>query len=117
MTAPGKLPAIFEATVPGEGPLALELREPEGTTVDVEVVNAEGRPVPFARIDFATARSFDVTGRVQRVDSYTDALGHRRFSRVQPGPQRVHASMGSREGETHADFRDGDRASVRVVVR
>jgi hypothetical protein len=79
-------------------------------------VDDEGRPRPFAEV-VPAARSFDVTDGVQRIDPYTDARGVRTFARVQPGKTVVRASWAGHAGHADVDLVDGERTSVRVVVR
>jgi hypothetical protein len=116
MAAAGRLSRIAEASVPRDGECVVELREPLGAVLEVVVVGEDDRPRPFAEVTPAAA-FFDTAGAVQRLDPYTDALGHRTFSRVQPGKTFVRASWAGHSGHATADLVDGERTRLRLVVK
>jgi hypothetical protein len=92
------------------------IQEPTGASLEVAVVGTDERPLPFAVLD-VDAVVFDVEDGVQRVDLRTDAVGRRTFARVQPGRCRVTASWGDRRGERTVDLADGQRHTLRIVLR
>jgi hypothetical protein len=112
----GRLPATATAFVKADATTEVVVREPVGARLDVLVVDAEGRPLPFARLDLGR-EWFDVEGDRQRVDAFTDVNGRRTITRVEPGTATVSARWGSRHGRATVALRDGERASVRVVAR
>ena len=95
------------------------LRESRGASLDVEVVDARGRPLPFARLAFHEGPGFAyVTGEggVQRVDGFTDERGRLHLARVQPGARRVRVSWGGRHALERLSLEDGERRRVRIVL-
>jgi hypothetical protein len=112
----GRFDAIGRVVVVADATTDLVVQEPRGARLDVLVVDEEGRPRPFARLDLGRAW-FDVEGDRQRVDAFTDANGRRTISRVEPGTATVQATWGSRRGEAAVVLRDAERASVRIVAR
>jgi hypothetical protein len=112
----GRFDAVGHVAVVADATTDLVVREPRGARLDVLVVDEEGRPRPFARLDLGRAW-FDVEGDRQRIDAFTDANGRRTISRVEPGTATVKATWGSRRGEASVVLRDAERASVRIVAR
>lgn len=112
--APGHLAWVYVTDV--AEPDIIDLREPEGASLEVTVVDAEGRPRAFASVE-PTVPYFDVVDGVQRLDPYTDVLGVRRFSRVQPGRCIVRASWAGHQGHGEAVLVDGERSVLRIVVK
>ena len=100
---------------------SVELQAMVECTVDVTVVDEAERPVPFALLEF------DTEGRLpwvdvgedgtQRLDSFTDRLGHRVCRGVPPGSVPLRASWNGKAGEAKLELRGGDRRVVRIVVK
>lgn len=115
--AKGHLGAHAEVEVVADAQVALVLREPRGASLDVRVVDGEGRALPGARLTLEKTRWFDVVDGLQRFDWYCDAAGRRTFERVQPGPCRLTAAWLGRRGSAAVDLADGDTARLTIVVR
>jgi hypothetical protein len=95
------------------------LTEPNGATIEVDVVDAEGVARPFATAKVVQPTRLpwvDLEGGVQRLDRYVDELGRRTFRHVEPGRVRLEASWARRKVETTVDVRDGETRRVRIVV-
>ncbi len=117
--ADGHFPTGGEVVVTGGRTAGVEVREARGATLDVLVVDADGRGRTAARCDVVTAGSiapFDVADGVQRLDAFTDARGRRTFARVAPGTVTLTAKWGSHRAVVTRDVRDGERASVRIEL-
>ena len=97
MEAAGRLEGSVEANVPSDGECVIDVREPVGASLEVVVVGEDDRPRAFAEVTPATP-FFDTAGDVQRLDPYTDALGRRTFSRVQPGTAVVRELHAGQDG-------------------
>ena len=115
--APGRLLAEALVTVVADTEASVVLREPQGATLDVLVLDAAGEPRPFAELSLPGARVFDVHDGEQRIDPYTDEHGRRTLARVQPGPLTVVATWGRHRGATKIEAREGERLTVRVVAK
>jgi hypothetical protein len=112
----GRLPATAVVVVRPDETTEVVLVEPAGATLDVVVVDEAGEPRPSARLSLEVGW-FDVRDGVQRLDLFTDRLGRRTLTRVEPGPVTVGATWGSRTGSAGVTLRDGGRATVRVVAK
>lgn len=119
----GLLPITGQLKVVNGETARLELRESRGGAIDVRVTDADGDPLPFATISLKlpstrTAGGWvDEQGGVQRVDPFTDHLGHRRLARVECGEVEVHARWGSRLVTTEVLVREGQVVPVTLVLR
>lgn len=105
-------------TLSGKGtPTRVELREPKGATVDVAVVDGSGKPLPFAKVYVTGPAGVpgDAGVEPRRMDPYTDAVGRRTFTRVDPGVIRVRAVWWSREVTATVEVPDGGKGSVTVA--
>ena len=94
-----------------------------GTAV-VEVVDAEGRGVPFARLSLfdpdgeeAWMGSWDVADGVQDVGAFTDREGRRVLRHLPPGVLGFRATLGNRKAETTAIVAAASETQVRIVLR
>ncbi|MDJ0973261.1 MAG: hypothetical protein QNJ98_02215 [Planctomycetota bacterium] len=97
----------------------LELNAPVGGEVDVEVVDEEGRGLPFAKVYLkqeSTLAHADVTGDVQRIDPYTDHLGRRTLHGVERGEVEVTAVYGARKASVKVQVRDKESTLARIVL-
>jgi hypothetical protein len=94
------------------------LQEPEGATLEVEVVDTEGRPRAFAEIQIRQPGGdwIDVQGDTTRVDPFTDAQGRRHCEHVEPGRIQLLARWGDKRGNTHVEVQAGATVPVRIVL-
>jgi hypothetical protein len=87
----------------------------------VEVVDPDGRPVPFATVYLhlpSWRGLFDVDDvGVQRLDPFTDLHGRRTFRGLPPGDTRVVALWGPLSGHADVDVQDGAAATLRIRLR
>jgi len=103
-----------------------DVRGTVGGTIDVEVLDADGRPLPFARLamehpsgqlwvdlDGSTPKGAEV---VQRIDPYVGADGRRRLHGVEPGLVTVRATFGTRSAFVRVQVLDGRTHSARLVL-
>jgi hypothetical protein len=103
------------------------LREGEGGTIAVRVVDAKGRGLPFAKLRVETTSSEHVRGPVhswideekgiQRVDPFTDERGCRTYLHVTPGRVMVSAWWLDRKGGAKAVVENGETTTVVVTLR
>lgn len=79
----------------------IDLIEPEGWTARVRVVDAMGRPVPFARLRVEAVGPAYVllADGVQMLALWTDALGEAVLPRLPDGPVTVKAIYGTRDAK------------------
>lgn len=110
--------AAVEVSANGVAPV--DLVEPEGGTVDVVLVDADGRPLPFGTfsVDLPSGLTWldvDDDG-AQRIDVFTDAAGRRVLGHVESGEVEVYASWASRTAKTTVTVVDGGRAAARLVL-
>ncbi len=94
------------------------LQEPEGATLRVEVVDAEGRPRPFAAIHIHQPGGdwIDVRGDTTRVDPFTDEQGRRQCEHVEPGQVQVIARWGDKRGSAYVEVHAGETVPVRIEI-
>ncbi len=114
---PGRLPIRCSVNLRPSEVTTHEAREPVGARLEVAVVDEDGRPRPTALLQIRGATFFDVEVTTQRVDLFTDHLGRRSISRVEPGEAEIHASWGSRKGFEKVTLVDGETTRVRIVAR
>jgi hypothetical protein len=98
----------------------LEVGTTLGGALDVEVVDALARPLPFAKLAVAQPSNLpwvDIDGEVQRVDPYTDVHGKRTLRMVEPGAVKVKATYGSRSAESEVTVVEGETKRLRLVLR
>jgi hypothetical protein len=114
---PGRLPARHATLVRADQEVVATLREPAGARLEVVVVDEEGRARPTALLEIRGAAFFDVEGSTQRADLFTDHLGRRSISRMEPGQAEIHATWGSRKGFEKVTLVDGETTRVRIVAR
>lgn len=123
--APGVLPAVRRVEV--TGPTELVLEEPPGRAVEVRVVDAAGRPAPFAAVRTVVVALpapdgrgdpvrvhtdlHYVAGTEVRPRPLTDAAGRVVYPRVPEGSVTYTAVLGSARGKTTSD-----QSSVTVVL-
>ena len=91
------------------------LREPEGRTLHLRVVDAQGRALPFARVrmeDVRDATWVRLEGDVQHLDLFADAAGEVRVAHVPTGPLTVSAWYGTRTARV--PLREGDPPLVTI---
>jgi hypothetical protein len=116
----GLLPMQQSARVPERGEAQVELREGMGGTLEVEIVDGDGAPLPFAALSLKTASRLpwiDMNGTTQRIDPYTDHLGRRTLHHVEPGPLEVSARWASRRGtKKNVQIQEGGSAILRLVL-
>jgi len=117
LRTPGRLSAWHETVVRANEEVVATLREPVGARLEVTVVDEDGRPRPTALLEIRGATFFDVEGTTQRADMFTDHLGRRLISRVEPGEAEIHASWGSRHGSEKVTLVDGETTRVRIVAK
>jgi hypothetical protein len=118
---PGVVTATALVAVTENGTARVTLRESEGGTVGVEVVDEKGVGLPFATLQLGKPGGVtwcDLSDDgVQRTDLYTDALGRRILAHVSRGRLGISAAFGERQGDLVVDVREGERTSVRIVVK
>jgi hypothetical protein len=115
----GVVTARGSVTVDADRTSRVTLQEPEGGTLDVEVVDEAGVPLPFATLALLGDRDWcDLeSDGTQRTDPHTDHLGRRTLTRVAAGDVRVQAWFGRRTGDGTVEVRDARRTALRLVVR
>ncbi len=116
----GLLPMQGEAKVTAKGVAQLTLQEAEGGTVELEVVDGEGRPLSFAHFGLVTPTRMpwvDMEGTTQRLDRFTSHLGRRTLRHIEAGKIELIVSWGSRR-ETLKDIvlTNGESTVLRVVL-
>jgi hypothetical protein len=97
----------------------VEIRTSDGGSLEVEVVDARGRALPYAALAVTQPSGLawmDVDGDVQRIDPYTDVRGKRTLRTVEPGPVKVKATYGSRTAEVEVEAVEDRTARVRIVL-
>jgi hypothetical protein len=99
----------------------ITMREAEGGTVGVFVVDEEGRSLPCATLMLSrrAGQPFcDLSDDgVQRTDLFTDQFGRRTLAHVPPGSLQVGALFGDREATERIEVRDGEVTLVHLVVK
>ncbi len=108
----GKVEVLAERTV------EVELREKRGRARDIEVVDENGDPLPFALLRLqggaSSERWIDEVGGVQRLDGFTDHEGRRTFARIDPRVTKITAQWGSRK--TTVDIGADETGRLRIVL-
>jgi hypothetical protein len=117
----GRLFAATTVDVTAGRESKVALREIDGATLEVVVIDAAGDTVPFARLRVVTASKLpwldlDAAG-VQRLDPFTDGNGRRTLSRVEPGLVTVYASYGDGHAKAEVDLLDGQRKALRLELK
>lgn len=110
-------PTTVVVTLAADEILDVTLVEPAPAALDVEVVDARGAPVPFARLAVHTPSEvppWDIVDGVVRLDPFTGPDGRRCYTCVEPGTVEVEATFGGRRGVATVALTAGTRASVRV---
>lgn len=98
---------------------SLDLSEAPASTLELHVVDADGRPVPSASVELRSTAFdwFDVDADgVQRIDSFTDAYGVRLCHGVPCGTVRAAARFAGRSGEAETFVREGVPSVVTIVL-
>ena len=118
---PGVVTYSTLVSVAENGTARVTLREPEGGTVEVEVVDEKGVGLPFVTLELGKPGGVawcDVSDdKVQRTDVYTDVLGRRTLARVSPGRLGISATFGERHGDLVVEVRDEERTPARILVK
>jgi hypothetical protein len=115
---PGVATTRATVTVASRRTSRITLRESEGGTLDVEVVDEAGVGLPFAAVGIGDSTWLDVADDgTQRTDPYTDELGRRSFAHVSAGGVVVRAEFGERTAQESVEVRDRERTVVRLVVK
>lgn len=100
-----------------------ELREGHGGTLVVHVVDAEGAPLPHARLRLLTEtgnlppRWFDESRGVQRLDWFCDRMGRLELPHLDVGRLRVSATWAELHGESEGCIAEEKRTEIRIVAR
>jgi hypothetical protein len=100
--------------------IEVDVRTTDGGTLVVEVVDALGRPLPYATLTVVQQAGLpwiDLDGDAQRIDPYTDVHGKRTLRRVEANLVKVKAAFGSRSAEADVQVGEGETARVRLVLR
>ena len=97
------------------------MNEIEGGTIQLEVVDADGKPSPFARIGLRLAEwppwiDIDDAGE-QRLDPFTDVRGRRTCARIAPGMVTVTARHGDGHAKAEVELHNGERRALRLELR
>jgi hypothetical protein len=98
---------------------SLDLTEAPVSTLELHVVDVDGRPVPSASVELRPSAFdwFDVDADgIQRLDPFTDAYGVRLARGVPCGAVRVTARFAGRSGKGETFVRAGVPSVVTVVV-
>ena len=115
----GLLPLSGKVTVRGEAQARLVLREGPGGRLEVCVVDDEGRPLAYARLQVKTASGqpwIDLQDGVQRVDPFTDHEGRRVLHGIEPGTISILATWGSRKRRVQVPAEPGQSRPVEIVL-
>lgn len=115
----GLVPVVDTVNVVAGETAYLTIREPAGATLEVEVVDAEGRPRPFAEVRIGQPSGafwLEVDGDATRLDRFTDERGRRICHHVEPGTIHVQADWGGASAAKDVVAREGASVPVRIVV-
>ncbi len=113
---PGYVRTTMQIDVRATRTQRVTLREAEGGTLRVRVVDKEGEPLPYASVDLdPKAGWIDMTGAIQRIDPFTNVKGRRVMHRVPAGTWTVRAHWGGLVGSAEAKV--GAGKSAEVVIR
>jgi len=115
----GLLPLSGKVIVRGEEQARLVLREGAGGRLEVQVVDDEGRPLTYARLQVKTASGqpwIDLQDGVQRVDPFTDHEGRRVLHGIEPGAVSIVATWGSRKTQVQVQADSGQGRPVEIVL-
>lgn len=99
---------------------SLDIAEAPASTLEIHVVDVDGRPVPSAPVELLPEAFgwFDVDADgVQRLDPFTDAYGVRRCNDAPCGKVGIAARFAGRTGEADTFVRAGVPSVVTVVVK
>ncbi len=117
----GLVSTSASAEVREAGVARADLVEPEGGSVDVVLVDGEGRPLPFGTLSVGLPSNLtwlDVTDEgVQRIDGFTDRAGRRVLDHVESGEVEISASWASRTAKATLWVADRGRVVARIVLR
>lgn len=108
------------ATVEAGHTTEVEVSTAEGGTIEVAVVDSRGHPLPYATLTITQPSGLpwlDLEGELQRIDPYTDELGHRTLRRVESDLVKVKATFGSRSAEATVTVVEGRTSELRLVLR
>jgi hypothetical protein len=100
--------------VPAGSTAEAAVREDPGRSLDVLVLDTQGRPVSHARLEILWGHAW-LDGDVQRLGFWTDRFGRFRFPRVGPKATRLRVTYGSRWA--YVDFDRGAGIVVHLKVR
>ncbi len=118
---PGRLFEDATAAVVADTETRLLMHEIAGGMLEIEVVDGEGSPAPFARFTIHSEQGpawLDVDdGGEQRLDPFTDVRGRRTCRRVPPGKVTVVADRGDGHAKAEVELRDGERKALRLELK
>ena len=117
---PGRLFEHATALVAADSETRLTVHEIEGGTLELEVVDAEGSPAPFARFTIHSELGpawidIDDAGE-QRLDPFTDARGRRTCRRISPGKVTVVTDHGDGHAKVEVELRNGESQALRLEL-
>ncbi len=107
-----------EVTVPeGSGAIRVTARVPG--TVRLRVVDAEGNPMPYAKVEVQQPSVLawsDVVDGVQRISPFTDHRGRRTLYNLETGNVLIKVSLGTRSAKKLIKVRPGQVTTARIVL-
>lgn len=107
-----------KVSVTEQGETEIEVRAERGGTLEVEVVDEQGRGLPYATLAVEQPHGLpwiDLFGGTQRLDPFTDVRGRRRLAGVL-GDARVTGTYGSRSATAEVEVPEGSVQTVRLVL-
>ena len=109
------------AAVAGRSAQAV-LAEADGGTLDVKVTDSDGHGLPHALVSVTTALGDtpisweDEEKGIQRIDPFTDHVGHRLYKHVSPGKVVIRAAWANRYGTSEVEVIEGETTDVEIVL-
>ena len=114
----GLLTISAEIEIVEGGTIEIELRESKGLRREIQVVDENGDPLPFARFELRRGNGrgdwIDEVEGAQRLDLFTDHEGRRTLARVGPHITHVAVFWGSRKATI--DLGEGETGALRIVL-
>lgn len=111
--------SFHDAEITAGAETRLEVRADEGGRIALEVVDEQGRPVPYATITIEQPSGYEwaeVIDGVQRLDPFTNHEGRRTLHRLEPGAVTVNATFGSRYARTKVKVAKGMTQPLRLTL-